>query len=206
MDDQELTPWQEINPPMASAGLPALHSAPSPMLPARLVPATPDEMQQELAACLALSGASGMSEDDRCEWLRAARLTLEGIPADLLAQGCRKARATCDHPSKIVPAIMADVTDQWRWRKESRPVQAQPEVIPPERRIEQPLTPDQVDEMNEIMARAGASTRYRPDGSRYEAETSPQARQERGPPRKPTRADYIALGVDPSILDQTGKA
>jgi hypothetical protein len=174
------------------------------MLSERLRPATPDQMQAELTACLALSGASGMSEDDRCEWLRAARLTLEGIPADLLAQGCRKARATCDHPSKIVPAIMADVTDQWKWRRESRPAPPRVETIPPERRIEQPLTPDQVDEWNAIMARAGASTRYRPDGSRYEAETTAQGRQDRGPLRKPTRADYIALGCSEADLDGMG--
>jgi hypothetical protein len=33
--------------------------------------------------------------------------TLRHLPADLLAIGCAEARETCDHPAKIVPAIVA---------------------------------------------------------------------------------------------------
>ena len=204
-DGNEPTAWEEINP-AASGRLPALASEHFPTLPDRLIPASPDEMQAELTACLALCGASGMNEDARCEWLRAARLTLEGIPGDLLAQGCRKARATCDHPSKIVPAIMADVEQQWGWRRDARRRESAPQTIPRERRIEAPnnLTPAETEELNQILARAGARTRYRVDGSRYQvdkAERNTGKPPPSGPPRKPTRQDYIDLGVDPAVLD-----
>lgn len=58
-----------------------------------------------------------MTERDRSEWLRVARQTLSGIPADLLERGCAKARLTCRFPSEIVPTIVAATKDDWDWRK-----------------------------------------------------------------------------------------
>ena len=49
----------------------------------------------------------GMTEEGRAEWLSVAWITLQDLPADLLALGCAEARKTCDHPSKLVPAIIA---------------------------------------------------------------------------------------------------
>jgi truncated hemoglobin YjbI len=149
---------------------------------------------------------AGMTEESRRDWLTVAWGTLKNIPGDLLERGCAHARKVADHPAKIVPAIMAEVEQAWKWRREhrSRREGEAPQPMSRERQIEQGLDPDQVDEWNAIMARAGASTRYRPDGSRYEAETSTQARQDRGPPRKPTRADYIALGCSEADLDGMG--
>jgi hypothetical protein len=66
---------------------------------------------------------------------------------------------------------------------------------------DQPLTEAEVEETNARLARLGASTRYRPDGSRYEAESNETRRKELGPRRKPTRQDYIDLGVSPETLD-----
>jgi hypothetical protein len=63
------------------------------------------------------------------------------------------------------------------------------------------MTPAQIEEMNAIMAKVGASTRYRPDGQRYEADTTESARSKAGPLRKPTRQDYLDMGVDPAVLD-----
>jgi hypothetical protein len=47
-----------------------------------------------------------MTEEGRREWLAVAWATLSHLPADLLSIGCKAARETCDHPSKIVPAII----------------------------------------------------------------------------------------------------
>jgi hypothetical protein len=103
----DLTPWEEINPPMVSAPQRGL---PSKCLD-RLTPASNVEFRNELTACLALTAPAGMTEEGRGEWLAVAWETLKHLPPDLLAMGCRKARETCDHPSKIVPAIVEATKD-----------------------------------------------------------------------------------------------
>lgn len=61
-----------------------------------------------------------MSQDDRTEWLKVAWSTLSDVPADLLAMACRTARKTCDHPAKIVPAIIREVETSWARRRVNR--------------------------------------------------------------------------------------
>jgi len=61
-----------------------------------------------------------MAEDDRTEWLKVARMTLSDVPADLLVRGCEVARRTCDHPSKIVPAILAEIERPLGWRRQAK--------------------------------------------------------------------------------------
>jgi hypothetical protein len=41
-------------------------------------------------ACLTLVAPSGMTAEDRQAWVAVAKATLTGIPADLLARGCKK--------------------------------------------------------------------------------------------------------------------
>lgn len=72
-----------------------------------LEPATREEFGVELTACLVLVAPVGMTEEARREWLSVAWQTLRHLPGDLLAAGCDEARKTADHPSKIVPAIIA---------------------------------------------------------------------------------------------------
>lgn len=64
-------------------------------------------MATQLTTALALCAPTGMNPDDRTEWLKAARMTVGHLPADLLTAACRHVRETCDHPAKIVPAIIA---------------------------------------------------------------------------------------------------
>lgn len=102
-----------------------------------LVPATPTRAIQELGHCLALVAPTGMSSDDRTEWLRAAQVTLCDIPADLLQRGCEAARRVCDHPSKVVPAILSEIKMAMELRQARRPVtheerEAQPRLPNPE--------------------------------------------------------------------------
>lgn len=182
--------------------------APRPALPTeyseRLRPASAETFRNELTACLALVAPVGMTEEARGEWLAVAWETLKHLPPDLLARGCSKARAVCDHPSKIVPAIIAETEEQMKWRRSAVHADepSPPAPVPPERRIETPMTAAEIEEMNSIMPRIGLATRYRPDGTRFQAETAEQRIEARGPRRKPTRADYLEMGVDPAILDQ----
>jgi hypothetical protein len=110
----EPTAWEDINP-MASVprqGLPATSSE-------RLKPATNIDFRNELTACLTLVAPVGMTEEAKRDWLAVAWGTLQHLPADVLKSGCRVARQTCDHPSKIVPAILDATKDQMRLRREA---------------------------------------------------------------------------------------
>lgn len=126
-----------------------------------------------------------MSEDDRREWLLAAWGTLQGIPADLLARGCQTARETCDHPSKLVPAILAEVKQAWAWRRENNAGSSVQSTYVPAESDFRPCSPE---EAKEIMGQF----RIPP----LDAKPVP-----RGPLRKPTRQDYLDMGVDPAVLN-----
>jgi hypothetical protein len=85
-----------------------------------------------------------MTEEARGEWLAVAWETLKHLPADMLHVGCRKARETADHPSKIVPIIVV-ATDEWLASR--RNARAPVATIPEARRIEKqspPLTDDEI--------------------------------------------------------------
>lgn len=75
-------------------------------LEAKLAPRSLEEIMGELSRCLTLTAPSGMSQDDRLEWLTVAAMELTAVPSSILSDACAEARRTCDHPSKIVPAII----------------------------------------------------------------------------------------------------
>jgi hypothetical protein len=70
----------------------------------------------ELMACLTLVAPTGMSAEDRDAWVKVARATLSGIPADLLAVGCKEARKRCRFASEIVPVIFETTEASWKHR------------------------------------------------------------------------------------------
>jgi hypothetical protein len=154
-----------------------------------LRPASDDEFLRELTGCLILVAPAGMSDDDRTEWLIAARATLSGIPADLLARGAAVARKYCDHPSKIVATIMREVETPWETRKRAHRPETPVEYSEGPRQIAEVVTPAQIEE---IKAEFGIVTQ--PFGH--------VAKPAGAKPRKPTREDYIAMGVDPASLDR----
>jgi hypothetical protein len=82
-----------------------------------LAAATPHDFKIQLTGCLALVAPVGMTEEAKVDWLTAAWGTLNGIPADLLARGCRSARQWCDHHAKIVPAILREIEPTWQRRR-----------------------------------------------------------------------------------------
>lgn len=110
-----------------------------------------------LLPCLTIAAPSGMSSDDRSEWFLAAAGFLDTIPAGLLQEAARK--TAVDHPSKIVPAILAyarDHRETWEWR--NRPasnaprltvVKAAPKPPPPK------ITQREIDQMEPELIKLG---------------------------------------------------
>lgn len=92
--------------------------------------------RNELTACLTLVAPVGMDEESRRDWLAVAWDTLKHLPPHILASGARHARQVCDHPSKIVPAIIASTADWMAFREPSQecsepPLQIGVEYITP---------------------------------------------------------------------------
>lgn len=82
-----------------------------------LTPVTREQFAAVLVPCLALVAATGMDDRARREWLHAAFAVLRHIPVDLLKRGAKAAMARVDHPSKIVAAIMGEVSADVEWRR-----------------------------------------------------------------------------------------
>lgn len=75
-------------------------------LEAKLAPRSLEEIITALSRCLTLTAPSGMTQDDRDEWLMVAAPELAELPSMLFDDACAHARRTCDHPAKIIPAIL----------------------------------------------------------------------------------------------------
>ncbi|WP_022684541.1 hypothetical protein [Sphingobium bisphenolivorans] len=75
-------------------------------LEAKLAPRSIEEIMAALSRCLTLTAPTGMSQDDRLEWLTIAAPELADLPSMLFDDACAHARRTCDHPAKIIPAIL----------------------------------------------------------------------------------------------------
>lgn len=70
-----------------------------------------------------------MTEEARSDWLRVAWMTVSHLPSDLLERGCKKARETADHPSKIVPIILKEVESDMEWRRRMAPSQSSGSLV-----------------------------------------------------------------------------
>jgi hypothetical protein len=127
---------------------------PAPSLPAWLDPATPEQAALNLSRCLTLSAPTGMSLDDRTEWLMVASDMIGHIPASLLEEACKHAGKVCDHPAKIIPAICAYADkNRSNWEYCNRPQinaprlsvvrdEPKPEPIKPMTQADVDATPD----------------------------------------------------------------
>ena len=111
--------------------------------------ATRQQGKAELGGCLTLVSPSGLTADDRKEWIAVAMQTLSGIPADLLAEGCAEARRRCRFPSEIVPMILDTVGKRWEWRKEAA---RRPAPLPPSHQIEAPPVDDEPITLADLLA------------------------------------------------------
>lgn len=81
-------------------------------------PATEVEFITALTPCLQLCAPVGMSEQDRKTWFDAAYIALRHLPADILRYGALSAMQSADHPSKIVPIIIAATKERYATRRE----------------------------------------------------------------------------------------
>lgn len=137
----------------------------------RLIPSTASDLIGAVAPLLALTGGIGMTEDNRVEWMKAAGMALAHLPADLLRHGAKAAMRTADHPSKIVPTIIATTEDDYAARKRQVRDIAEHEALfgPEANNLPLPAPPAEP-----------LTGRYRPPDPR---------------PRNPTVADYLALGL-----------
>lgn len=114
---RELTAWEEIGG-IAPSTPRSLQCRISDITD--IEPCSPAEIIAELSPLLALVAPTGMDTQARRVWFNAAVRALEGIPILLLQRGVEAATAKADHPSKIVPAILAAVKDDWEWRRNYR--------------------------------------------------------------------------------------
>lgn len=166
MNERHDTPRSmgEILQPLAAGQWAEPKPQPAPPL-AWLAPASLEEIMLALAPCLTIAAPSGMSLDDRTEWFMAAAGFLSEVPAGLLKEAAKA--AVCDHPSKIVPTILAyarDNRETWEWR--NRPASNVPRLtvvkdeappIPPIlRNLRQADVDMMSDEMRAIAIECGA--------------------------------------------------
>lgn len=162
----ERTAWQETTGvvPHQRASSPLAQSsfrAPAEIRRTDFTDITPVDRGEFFAAvgpCLALTGGVGMSKDDQRAWLEAAFTALDGIPIALLERGAKAALATADHPSKIVPAIMKAITEDWERRRRY--------VAPPIRDYQPPAAPEPIDdeERKEVAALVAGLVKKLGDG------------------------------------------
>lgn len=135
--NREPTAWEDINPPMVSA-------RPQGQLSTSSDTETRTVFRNELTACLALTAPAGMTEESRREWLAVAWDTLKHIHPKDLARCAKTARQTCDHPAKVVPAIIKAFDAMPSWATHGQP---EPETRP-ERLIEPNyVTPEEAAEI-----------------------------------------------------------
>lgn len=97
-----------------------------------LTPCDRPSFAKAMTPALALVGGTGMTEAARREWLNAAYLALDGVPADLIERGARAAMLSADHPAKIVPAIVKEIGSAWELRRRfAKPIaRPEPEALP----------------------------------------------------------------------------
>ncbi|MFK4794644.1 hypothetical protein [Sphingobium sp. ZW T5_29] len=108
-------PWDEPKP-RPETHLRASLEAEVAKYEAFLMPPTLEQIMGALSRCLTLTAPSGMTAEDRTEWLTIAAQELAGTPSAYFEDACSEARKTCDHPAKIVPAILGFKPPMWMSR------------------------------------------------------------------------------------------
>jgi len=179
-------------------------------------PCDPEKLKKRLTVT-GMAMAPNRAPAEATAWLHELSRLLGDLPEDIVFEALDIHQRKCRFPPTV--AEIREIADpiMEKRRKETARLDAmarflasgqpipQMAVNPPKRHVMDPcgeaLTPAETEELNAILARIGASTRYRNDGSRYTAETESQRKAASGPRRMPTRQDYIDMGVDPAALD-----
>lgn len=134
-------------------------------------------------------------------WLNEMVRLLGDLPEDILAEAidglvkevkflptCAEIRQRAEAETSKRRRIAAQLDAMRRYMESGQPIPEPRRWEEPPPREETPCTPEQA---AAIMEELG-----------LKSETRAQLRAHLGPPRKPTREDYIAMGVDPAILDR----
>lgn len=200
MEDREPTAWEEttgqIVPFRRSSD--GLTERLTDTRPSGDDPRTRGRFAIAIGRCLALVAPVGMSEDAREVWIDAAFTALRHLPISVIENGAREAIKTADHPSKIVPAIIAATKDDMAWRRRMSP-RPQPEALPAPGRHQCTAS-----EASEILQRYGLRAKVNEAADPSAPTELKGGKGGRG--RMPTREDYIRMGVDPAALDQPADA
>jgi len=186
---------------------------------ATLRPIAPEALRQRLTA-LGMSMAPNRAPAEATMWLHEFSRLLGDIPGDILCDAIdqlqrslkflptvSEIRAIADKELNKRRRVFARLDAMGRYMESGKPIPAQkaleadakPTVM--DRRGER-MNEAETAELNTILENLGACTRYRPDGSRYEVSKRTPQLVKHGEPQRPTRADYIAWGVDPEVLDR----
>lgn len=188
------TAWEETG-----AVRPLAHSTTSSLaLRTDTTPSSDDDRMafaDALGPCLALVAPTGMVQTERRAWMEAAFAALRHLPIDVIEKGATEARKTADHPSKIVPAIIAATEAEISWRRRNSAPRPQPEAALPSPGGER-CTPAELDAICKqfSVGRYAKEHAASPHAPTTVAATADPERT----CRKPTREDYIRLfGVDP---------
>lgn len=167
-----------------------------------LTPATKTEFAAALTPCLSLVAGVGLKGDERREWLHAAYIALGDMPVDLLKRGAHEAMRTADHPSKIVPAIIAEVATALETRKRNARPSPYSEAIANQIALPAPgNTQCRPEEAAEIIEKFAIGRKHPEQGNPWTPKKVDGASG--APSRAPAREEYIKIfGVAPDILDQ----
>ena len=183
---------------------------------ARLKPATRDQRAQAIAMIGTLPSAD-TSEIGGEALAELYHMALDDIPLDALRVAVRAAvRDTTPSKQRRSPGFRPSPNElrayaepelddrkrrldrliriRSRRNDRIRPRQQMGEVHQIDDRIS---SPQQADEINEILAKAGASMRYRPDGTTFKVDKKgEEPRAHRGPPRMPTQAEIAEIAKE----------
>jgi len=198
-DQQEPTAWQETTGLVSQPEQRAISSQTTANY-TNLTPATKAEFAAALTPCLSLVAGVGLKGDERREWLHAAYIALGDMPVDLLKRGTHAAMRTADHPSKIVPAIIAECASALEARKRNRGPSLHDQAML-QRALPAPGESQCLpEEAAEIIAKFKIGAKH--NSPRDPWRPAPVSGPSGAPGRKPTREDYIKIfGVAPEILD-----
>lgn len=216
MGNDQVSVWQETTGAVRRAmdeDRPSLPQAASSKGAAseELRPADDFEFISILTPCLQLVVPVGMGEDDRDTWFEAARLALIDVPADLLRRGARAALISADHHSKIVPAIMREIADSLKARRNVGAAEAAIWHGAENQRAALPAPGGEratKDELDRICKQYGVG-RYASDhvGSPHRPSAVAASADPGRPCRAPSAEDYKRLfGIDPAAEQAKGAA
>jgi hypothetical protein len=200
-DEMEPSAWRQTTGnvgPLRASAVPGMRCNGLPPALSTSLAASTDRDRPDFAAiigpCLALAAPAGMTEDERFAWVEAAFTALRHLPLDVIADGAKDALRTADHPSKIVPAIIAATEGQMAWRRRmNTPFAPSAQALPAPGK--ERATSSELD----AICKKFAVGRYARE--QFAADPSRPAHLGKNPDREcrtPTREDYIRLfGVDP---------